>query len=97
MAYIPTPDEIESIAEWKRRKHQEYLEWIERLPQPFKFFYQNRLFFSSLFPLLFFYSLVTCSRRPVEKINPHANDAIEQTRPSEPRTALPQRRPSAKP
>ena len=41
MAYIPTIEEIESIAEWKRQKREEHIRWANTLPQPFKYICLN--------------------------------------------------------
>ena len=90
MGYIYSTEEMEETARRKKQEHQEYLEWIERLPQPFKFIYQNRFFFAALAPLALVLFLSECGKPQRQTIDPAAaNAAIEQTRPSASQTALP--------
>ena len=101
-AVILSSEERKRLSKANAVRYKEYLEWISRLPEPFKTFYETRFLWAWLVGPLFLLFIAECGqppKKPVEKINPYSNTsgAIEQTRPSEPRTALPQQRPSARP
>ena len=89
-AVILSSEERERLSKANAQRYREYLQWIERLPEPFKTFYQTRFLWAWLIGPVLIILLLECGKPPRQTIDPSAaNAAIEQTRPSESQTTLP--------